>query len=925
MRFLRTILLLWVAIAVSTATAQVTTSPALLQMSSTDVTIYFHADQGTQGLMGQPSSAAIYAHTGVILEGSSDSEWTAAPKWLDNSAKYKLEYAGPNLWALHIGDIRTYYGLDADAKVAKLAFVFRNATGSLEGKATGGKDIFADVLPEGFQIRLTASPDGTVITPEEPEVTFTAVTTKPAAIAITINRVIVASAESASELSTTFNFSEPGSYTIEAKAATADATAEASLSLAYLEGSEQRDYPGGVPQMGAKRASDGSVLFCLAAPQKKSAVIVGAWDDYNVRTERTMFYQDYEGQRYFWIAVEGLKKDVAYPYYYLVDNTIRVGDPYARLVLDPEFDSTIPASVYPDMPTYPADKVGDVCLAVYQENLNDYNWTTTNFKGASPSTLNIYELLIRDFTGTEGKALGNGTVKAAIEKIPYLKNLGINVVELLPICEFNGNISWGYNPNFYFAPDKAYGTPDDYKRFIDACHAEGIAVVLDMVFNQSDWKHPWYKLYTPGSNPFYNADAPHAYSVLNDWNQGNALVQQQWDDAIRYWLTEYRFDGFRFDLVKGLGDNDSYANASDGATNAYNASRIARMIHFAEVARSVNPDAYIINEDLAGAEEENKMAESGLLNWANLNTQGRQYAIGQQANSGLRRFYAPFDSRIWGSTVSYLESHDEQRLAYSQTVDGATGIRGNVPQSMRRLGAAAAQMIMAPGAHMVWQFSELGNDQTTKSGNNNNTDPKTVLWSYFDNPDRHGLYESYAELFAIRSKYPQLFASDVVPLSNTGDNFWSGGRTIVLTKESDQLIMAANPNATASVTVAANFATTSSADFEIVSKSYNTDPTFDAAKGTITLEPNAYVVLARKSKGAVDSTAEDTARLRIAGLKGALEIATAGEAVADINVFATTGERVAHIDMLEGSRTIPLPAGVYIVRAGTDSYKAVVR
>ena len=142
-----------------------------------------------------------------------------------------------------------------------------------------------------------------------------------------------------------------------------------------------------------------------------------------------------------------------------MDGTISVGDPYANLVLDPDNDKYIPASVFPDLPAFPADKVPNVCLAVYRSDLNDYDWQVKDFKGVDKDNLIIYELLLRDFTGTEGKALGDGTVRGAIEKIPYLKSLGINAVELLPITEFSGNISWGYNPNFYFAPDKAYGTP----------------------------------------------------------------------------------------------------------------------------------------------------------------------------------------------------------------------------------------------------------------------------------------------------------------------------------------------------------------------------------------------------------------------------------------------------------------------------------
>lgn len=82
--------------------------------------------------------------------------------------------------------------------------------------------------------------------------------------------------------------------------------------------------------------------------------------------------------------------------------------------------------------------------------------------------------------------------------------------------EFDGNNSWGYNPNFYFAPDKAYGTPDDYRRLVDECHARGLAVVLDVVFNQTAGLHPWYLMYPMVLSKFYNGTSPHAYSVLND-------------------------------------------------------------------------------------------------------------------------------------------------------------------------------------------------------------------------------------------------------------------------------------------------------------------------------------------------------------------------------------------------------------------------
>lgn len=253
-------------------------------------------------------------------------------------------------------------------------------------------------------------------------------------------------------------------------------------------------YPGGKPQMGATENADGSVTFCLAATGKDDVLLVGSWNDYKLVPEQQMHYTDVDGQRYFWLDVDGLDKGKDYVYYYLMDGQTAVGDPYARLVVTPD-DKYIPEWVFPDMPEYDMLALPGVNAAVYNSSANDYDWEVTDFKGVDQSDLIIYELLLRDFTGTEGQAKGNGSLLSAIGKLAHIKALGVNAVELLPIMEFNGNQSWGYNTNFYFAPDKAYGTPEQYKLFIDRCHKLGIAVILDIVFNQADGQHPWWGMY----------------------------------------------------------------------------------------------------------------------------------------------------------------------------------------------------------------------------------------------------------------------------------------------------------------------------------------------------------------------------------------------------------------------------------------------
>lgn len=928
MRHIYSSVVMWMALGLPcVASAQVvTTSPAIVQTDSKNIVITFHADQGNKGLMDVTQSTKVYAHTGVITD-KSGGEWAYAPTWLDNSAKYQLTYVSPNTWTLSIPDITTYYGVKSGETVEKLAFVFRDATGSKEGKTASGGDIFVDVLPPGFQMMLESDLDGGMLTDNTP-VRFTVNTTGNADISLYVNSessTPIASGTATDQLQTSYSFTSPGDYTIIAVAKSGNVTRRQTMQVARLNSTLSENYPGGVPKMGAVTNADGSVTFCIAAPKKNSAVIVGSWNDYAVSARNQMYRQDYQGNTYFWTTVSGLKSATDYIYYYIIDGGVSVGDPYARLVLDPWNDKYIPASVFPNLPAYPEDKVQNVPLAVYNSARDTYDWKVKDFKGVAQSDLIIYELLIRDFTGTEGKAEGNGTLRGVIDKLDYIKGLGVNAVELLPIMEFNGNNSWGYNTNFYFAPDKAYGTPDDYRLLIDECHRRGMAVILDIVFNQSDGLHPWYQMYPIARNPFYNGTAPHGYSVLNDWNQDNPLVQQQWHDALAYWMEAYNVDGFRFDLVKGLGNNTSYgatynaatntwSGVTDAKTNAYNATRVARMKTLHDAMRKVNPDAYFINENLATAKEENEMAQDGEINWANINTEACQFAMGFSSNSNLRRFYAPDDSRTWGSTVSYAESHDEERMAYKQTKYGASGVKGNIPMSMRRLGSVAAQMLMAPGAHMIWQFQEFGADQTTKNTNGgNNTDPKKVIWSYLNNPDRAGLCQNYRELNAIRANNPQLFKQGVSTTMQCSASNWANGRYIALVQGNAELYCVVNPNISGTKTISVPMKKAAS-EYQILSKSYNVTP--QIGNKSVTLPAGAYVVVGTKDLADRDEIVADGSYSTVNVYDGEGCIIIDG--IYDrADVYDISGSRT--------DRTDSLAPGIYVVVVDGHTSKVAVR
>ena len=906
----------------------VTSSPAVLQTNSSDIVLTFHADRGDAGLANLPQGQKVYAHTGVLLNtAASTGDWSAAPSWGDNAAKYELTRVDTNTWTLNIGTIASYYGIsqtEAD-RVVDLMFVFRNADGSRTGRGTGGADIAVPVQKAGFVVTISSSVSGSVVTTDAP-VDLTVHASAPAEIALyldTTSSSPLKSAADATELTYSHSLTEPGVYRFiaTARSAATGETATDTLTLSRPVTSQEADFPGGVPRMGYTQNADGTVTFCLAAPGKSSVIVVGDWHDWMVDPSGAMHYQDYEGNRYFWITLPNLNDGKNHLYYYLVDGQRAVADPYARLILDPWNDRYIPADVFPNLPAYPSNLVPNgTPLAIYNSDIDQYDWEVETFRGVDQSQLVIYELLIRDFTGTEGQANAEGTVKGVLGKLDYLKSLGVNAIELMPIMEFNGNNSWGYNTNFYFAPDKAYGTPDDYRLLIDECHKRGMAVILDIVFNQSDGLHPWYMMYDIAENPFYNGSAPHAYSVLNDWNQDNALVQQQWRDCLEYWLTAYKADGFRFDLVKGLGTNASYGNTyypetntfgtpSDANTNRYNATRVARMRELHDAMRLVNPDAYFINENLATAEEENQMAEDGEINWANVNAASISFACGR--TNDMNRFYAPLDNRTWGSTVSYAESHDEQRLAYEQTVNGASGVKGNTQMSMRLLGGVAAQMLMAPGAHMIWQFQELGDAQNTKKADGgNNTDPKRVVWSLLDDPDHEGLMNTYRELCALRADNPELFEESADVAYNCGTAQWGSGRVIRLANNGKELYALVNGRTTMQRTINPGF-TSDASGYKLVAASYGTEPTMSGA--SVTVPAGAFAIYANDAVLGIESVVTPDGGILV-------EVDAA-------NNVTVSGAESFQLYNVAGQPVSPrgVAPGLYIVRAGASARSILIR
>ncbi|MBP9016521.1 MAG: T9SS type A sorting domain-containing protein [Paludibacteraceae bacterium] len=770
----------------------ITTNPTFITKDYVgEIEIIYDATQGTAGLKNYTGD--VYAHTGVITSAStSPSDWKHAPTWLDNSPKYKLTSLGSNKWKLLITPNMTgYYNLNAGEVVQKLAFVFRNATGTLQGKDVGGADIFVPVYDSGLNVAFT-SPVSNQFISVGTVINFTVSSSLSAELKLMLNNNILASQSSATSLTHSYSYSfiNTGDYTLVASAKVGNNTVYDTLQVCVPEPVANQARPANT-KPGINYIDNTTVTLVLHAPNKNNVFLIGEFNDWS----QLNAYQLKKDGEYWWITLTGLTPGKIYAYQYLVDGTIRSSDPYTELVLDPWNDKWINEyrTIYPNLKPYPEGKTEGL-VATFQTAKPDYNWEITNFSMPAKENLVIYEMLLRDFTTEK-------SLQAAIGKLDYLKNLGITAVELMPIQEFDGNNSWGYNPNHYFAPDKAYGTPEMYKKFIDECHKRGMAVILDMVFNQASGICPFALLYwdstnnrPAANNPWMNPVAPHQFSVLNDFNHSYSGTKEYFKRVLQYWITEYKVDGYRMDLTKGFTQNS-------GTESTWDQTRINNLKDYYYAVTDVKPDALFILEHFVGGSEEDYLAAQGMYLWRNLNNAYSQAAMGFQSSSDFSGMST--SPRRW---VGYAESHDEERNFYKAKAFGNGTVKTDSLYRVSRVPMVVAFATLMPGPKMLWQFEEMGYDYSIES-NGGRTNPKPHAWGWLNLPHRKAAADASAKIISLRKLYPNAFLNGNYSLQVAYSD-WSQGKRIALSHADLNMVVLGNFQSDASITANPSFQST---------------------------------------------------------------------------------------------------------------------
>ncbi len=488
-------------------------------------------------------------------------------------------------------------------------------------------------------------------------------------------------------------------------------------------------------------SSDNSkATLVLNAPNKDFVYVAGSFNNYNPDASDVMKQDPSTGK--FWLELTGLTVGNTETYQYWVaelnpiansPSFVKTADPFSTLVLSPFDDPYIPSSTYPSIPTYPVGQEREV--TVLQTGQTDYSWVETNFQKPKKEDLIIYEVLVRDFDADRN-------YQDLIDKIDYFKNLNVNAIQLMPVMEFEGNESWGYNTSFHMALDKFYGTENKLKELIDLCHQNGIAVILDVALNHAFGRNPMVRMWMndpdndgwgePSSeNPYFNEVATHSYSVGSDFDHSNDNTKNYVKRVIEHWVDDFKIDGLRWDLTKGFTQN---CTASDETcTNDYQADRVAILKEYADYSWSLDPEHYVIFEHLGGNAEEKEWADyrvsgeadgisKGIMLWGKMTDNYNQLTMGYDSNNDIsgmghnsRNFNEP-------RLVGYPESHDEERLMYKNLEFGNSSNSGHdvtdLNTSLSRMSALGAVSLTIPGPKMIWHFADLGMENSIYTCNN---------------------------------------------------------------------------------------------------------------------------------------------------------------------------------------------------------------
>ncbi|MEH1006187.1 alpha-amylase family glycosyl hydrolase [Winogradskyella sp. ECml5-4] len=930
------------------ALAQVTTNPSPIVVDqSLTITVDINSTETDCNGFSNPSK--VYAHLGV---GNENDEYGIAVvgNWGQDDGVGEMTDNGNGTWSITFTP-NTYFNLSTAEQnsVTKMGMVFRNADGSQEFKATGCANFIFNV--GAFQVTMinpSPSANGVIVVNNGANTQILAQNTGGPA-----NYELFANGSSVhTQNNTTFYNGYLFSSLTENQFCELVITQGASTITKQFTIVVNNTTPTAMPA----NMEDGinynpndptKATLVIDAPNKDFVYVAGSFNNWTPTSSYAMKKDTATSK--FWLELTGLTSGEIETYQYWVGaispvtnspKLVKTADPYSTLVLSPFDDPYISASTYPNLPDYPSGQEREV--TVLQTGQTPYNWQVTNFEKPKKEDLIIYEVLIRDFDQDRN-------FQDLIDKIDYFKDLNINAIELMPIMEYEGNESWGYNTSFHMALDKFYGTEEKFKEFVDLCHQNDIAVILDLALNHAFGRNPMNRMWMddpdgdgwgePSSeNPYFNQVATHSYSVGSDFNHQQSRTQYYTERVVQHWIEEFKIDGFRWDLTKGFTQN--CASGDDGCTNGYQQDRVDILKQYADFSWSVDPTHYVIFEHLGQDNEEKEWANyrldegKGVMMWGIMNSVYNELTMGQSGNKNISRMGHTAHSGFNGPrVVGYAESHDEERLMYKNLQYGNNSNSSHdvrdLNTALSRMSALGAVSVMIPGPKMIWHFGELGMENsifTCFNGTYNNdgckldTKPQPQ-WTnnWITDALRSQIYNDWSRLHALKINEPvfegdySITSGDFTPRIDIFD-------TTIPSTELRNVIILANFDVV-SQTVNTNFPPGVTATwYDLMDPSGNT--TVSNSTTTITIPAGQFRILGNKQAEALSIDEEILLGFSIYPNPATTSFHVSTN-VSDIEIYDLTGKLVksfkGEFNRTDSFDISQLNTGMYIVKVENNN------
>ena len=503
------------------------------------------------------------------------------------------------------------------------------------------------------------------------------------------------------------------------------------------------------------------IEFKLFAPHNKGAAIAGSFSNW----EKIPMEQGEDG--FFRTKVD--LEDGTYQYKLHVQSN--------SWFLEPEQWVTVTDPYATDVDGKSSEENGIVQIKGGERIVDTYVWQNDDKPLPPDNELVIYELHVGDFSGGEDDPYARGQYKHVVEKLDYLCELGINAIELMPVKEYPGDYSWGYNPRHFFATESSYGSTEELKRLIDECHARGIRILMDGIYNHSESSAPltqidhdyWYH-HSPKDPD--NSWGPEFNYELYDEKLETYPARRFIGDTVRYWITEYHIDGIRYDAAKHI-ENYDFMHWIVQETK-----KAAGLKPFYNVAEHIPETPSITNVDgpMDGCWQDS------FYHTVIPHLAGEMFDLEQ-----LKDVLDAKRRGFMGATnvVNYLTNHDQNHVL------AELGDRDILDEAaFRRQKLGAVLLMTAMGIPMVWMGSEFGEYKQRT------IDQAKIDWTLLSHDQNKGLFEYYKGLIALRKQNPALHTENIEFFYEDAEakvfayTRWNdhGSRVVVVVNFSDQFL-----------------------------------------------------------------------------------------------------------------------------------------